>query len=119
VQDASGDLDFSQPLGLRRTTTLEEYTRQALSQTFALFEGEGYLDRTEGIPYFRRVLAQKYDERLMRVLYTRAAERTPGVARVESLSLVYDNRARELTVRITVRLTNGDVITTDPYRVEV
>ncbi len=114
-QDSGGDITFP----LTRTSTLEEYTRQALSQTFALFEGEGYLDRTEGIPYFRRVISQKYDERLMRALFTKAAERTPGVGRVESLGLAYDNTARAIDVRPVVRLTTGDVITTDPYRVEV
>jgi hypothetical protein len=113
VQDASGDIS----LPLRRTSTLAEYTLQALSQTLAFFQGEGYLDRTEGIPYFRHVIAQKYDERLLRTLFTKAIERTPGVARVEALALDYANR--QLSVRGRVRLTDGNVITTEPYRVEV
>lgn len=81
-----------------------------------MFAGEWYLDTREGIPYFR-IVSTRPDISLLRSLFRRAVLAVPGVADVTRIALVFDGRARELTVTIDATLTDGTVVTDVPFLV--
>jgi hypothetical protein len=118
LQDASGDLDFSQ--GLRQTPDLPTFVRQKFSENFNFFQGEWFLDTTKGLPMFKYVIGQKFDGPLLNTLYRRAAVKTHGVGSVDALSLEYDNRLRLLSVAIDARTVEGEEVpAAEPFIVEI
>jgi hypothetical protein len=111
LHSSNGDLDLS--LGLRFTTTLAQYVAQKLDERLSWFLGEWFLDVRLGIPYFRDIIGQRYDRRLIDTLFQRACALTPGVALVKSLRSEFDRSTRTLTVTGEVQCTDGTVLPID------
>jgi hypothetical protein len=108
LQNSSGDWDLTR--GLRRVPDRATYVRQNLSVTFNFWFQEWFLDRREGIDYFRLVWGTKFDRRLLTALFHDAAVATTGVGSVDSLELRYDNVARVLYVDFAGTTDQGDDI---------
>lgn len=117
LQDSSGDLDFSG--GLRLTSDLATYVKQALSVNLSFFLGEWFLDTRLGMPYFKYIIGQRLDEGLVSSIFRRACLKTYGVADVISLTLSLDNATRLLSVFGVVRLTSGEPLPVGPFYIEV
>jgi hypothetical protein len=108
LQTVDGDLDLS--LGLRNTTDLVTYVKQKLTETFSFFQGEWQGDLRLGIPYFRYVLGQRYDQALLRTIFFQAAARTHGVGSVEAIDLEFDSKNSMLYIRPKVRTVAGEEV---------
>lgn len=94
AQDIDGDISF--PIVL--VTDPAEETAVRLSNRFALFLGEWFLNTLEGVPYYERILGQKEGNLpAVRRLLLNIAENTPGVKEVVSLDLSFDRATRVLT----------------------
>lgn len=113
VRDSAGKLAIVNG-SLQLTTTLKDYVVAAIKERVSMFAGEWYLDTREGIPYFR-VVSERPDLRLLKSLYRRAVLAVPGVADITLCELSFDGPRRELTVLIDCTLTDGEVITNQPY----
>ena len=107
LQGADGDADLTQ--GFRQTPDLQTFVGQKMGEAFAFWEGESYLDRRKGFPYFRHVIGHRFEavRPLLADLFRRAALLVQGVAQVESLRLEFDNVARELSVFPVGKCTDG------------
>lgn len=111
LQDSGGDFDVSQ--GFRLTPSLKVYVAQKLSQTLSWFLGEWFLDTRKGFPYFKAVLGQRYDKRLVDSLFRRAIELTPGVGDVPKCESAFTPSTRIMTLNGEVITTVGDVLPID------
>jgi hypothetical protein len=113
VRDSAGKLAIVNG-SLQLTTTLQDYVLAAIQERVAMFAGEWFLDKREGIPYFK-IVSERPDLGLLRSLYRRAVAAVPGVADVTRCEVTFDSPRRELTVLVDCTLTDGEVITAQPY----
>lgn len=113
VRDAAGKLAIVNG-SLQLTTTLKDYVLAAIQERVSLFAGEWFLDAREGIPYFR-IVSERPDLGLLRSLYRRAVAAVPGVGDVTRCEVTFDSARRHLTVLVDVTLTDGEVVTNQPY----
>ena len=79
---------------------------QARLQTF---QGECFLDRDIGVPYFSEVLKKRPDIGRVRSLLASVIAGVEGVARVLSLELDFRQGTRELHVAFRVLGESGDI----------
>lgn len=115
LQGPDGDADLSQ--GFRKTQDIQSFVGQKLGEAFRFWEGESYLDRRKGFPYFRHVIGHRFEavRPLLSDLFRRAALLVQGVALVESLRLEFDNRSRELSVFLVGQCTDGTPLPPGPF----
>lgn len=96
------------------TQDLQTYVAQALRGNLSFFLGESFLDQRQGMPYFQRILATKYDASLVNQVFRKGALTTPGVASVPSIVSAFDRRTRTLSLpTFRVTLTDGSTLTQD------
>lgn len=86
-------------------------TVQRLRAKFSFFLGEWFRDRSQGVPYFQRILRKGSNVRVNRAIFRKILESDPGVARVVTLRYDLDRRTRELSVTFTAKLRSGSTIT--------
>lgn len=103
-----GDLDLT--FGLRTTPDLVIYVRQKIDCRAGWFLGEWFLDQRKGVPYFRSIIGQRYDRRLLDTLYGRVLQKCPGVGLVKYCQTAFDNVNRKLAVAAAVQVTTGEVV---------
>jgi hypothetical protein len=111
LHGSDGDLDLS--LGLRLTPDLATYVQQKIDLRFSWFLGEWFLDQRLGLPYFRDIIGQRYDQRLCDSLFLRALQRVPGVGNVRACFTTFDAPSRTLRVDGEALLTTGEVVPID------
>ncbi len=106
--DANGDIDKT----FKFTTTLKEYVALRLQENLSFFLGEWFLDQRQGLPYFKKIIGQRFDPAVLDSIFRRAALLTPGVATVNALQLSFDRRTRKLSLPVfRVTLTDGSTLT--------
>jgi hypothetical protein len=88
-----------------------EFYRQKLAARFRFFLGEWFLDRRQGIPYYRDVFVQNPDLDLIASLFRRVILETPGVKSLASFSLAYEPGARRLSCAFQAAIVGGATIT--------
>lgn len=76
----------------------DEMIAQRIAIRLKFWLGEWFLDTRQGVPYIERVLVAAPDLAVIRALFMRVIKSTPGVARVEDLTLRRDREARRLYV---------------------
>lgn len=112
ISTSTGDLDLSK--GLQQTTTMAQYVAQRLRQNLSFFLGEWFLDRRQGLPYWKRIIAQRYDQALIEQIFRKACEATIGVARVARIQVAFNRRTRVLSIPSLIVICNdGSKITQD------
>jgi len=89
------------------------YIRQKLSIEFKFFLGEWFLDRREGVPYYRDVFVWDPKLDVIRSLFRRLVLRTPGVLAIPVFQVQYAPATRTLTFNFQALCTEG-VITVTP-----
>jgi hypothetical protein len=67
-----------------------------------LWEGQWWLDRTEGTPYEQQVLGKRTEGLRDPALQARILD-TPGVVEIETYSSVLDRQTRAMTVAATIQ----------------
>lgn len=110
LSTSTGDLDLTQ--GLRRTSTMPQYVGQRLRQNLSFFLGEWFLDQRQGLPYWKQIIGQRFDQALIEQIFRKACLATAGVARVERLRVAFSARTRVLSVPSLIVICNdGSKIT--------
>lgn len=71
------------------------------------FLGEWYLDRREGVPYFRTLFRKGFSRSAVDSMFRRALLSSPFVEDVVSLTMELDRAARALAVAFTVLRVDG------------
>lgn len=108
--DNDGDLDDSD--GEWKLTDGADSVRQHWQIRNKFFLGEYFLDSRLGIAYFQTILVKGVAFNVVRTIFRRVLQDTPGVATVEIFDLVIDGATRRLTITAEGKLepgvTNGD-----------
>jgi hypothetical protein len=91
-----------------------DFVRQKLAVRFKFFAGEWFLDKRQGIPYFRDVYRKNPDLDLIRSLFRRVILTCPGIASCSRNDLVYDEPARTLAHSFQARLKGSGLVTVTP-----
>lgn len=98
----AGDLDLvGHKLVFTSGPTL---VRQKLSARFQFFAGEWFLDRRQGIPYFRDVFTVNPNRDLIRALFKKVVVSTPGVASLIKFDALFDTSARQVRFDFAAKL---------------
>lgn len=84
---------------------------QAVMTRLKLWQGEWFLDDTEGAPYLQGILG-KYTLDTVKQLISQVILETQGVTSIESFDAVYNGENRSLTVNAVI---NTDYGTADIY----
>lgn len=90
------------------------YLAQKIAIRFRRFVGEWFLDRREGIPFYRYVLLKNPNLDVVRSLFRRVLLSTPGVVRVGKFELAWDPMSRRLSFDFEAFAQNGVGIPVDP-----
>lgn len=89
--------------------TRVQYIRQKIAARFKFFLGEWFLDKREGIPYYRDVFVKNPNRPLIRSLFLRVLKTTPGVLSVATFQLDYDPSKRELSAAFEAVVDGGEL----------
>lgn len=109
--DASGNLELA---------VEGEGILQHMRCRFQFFLGEWFLDRREGIPFFREIFTKNPSLIVVRSIYNQIIAGTPGVAAVTRLDLELDARTRTLEIDFGAVLDSGEPLELDgPFVVEI
>lgn len=93
---------------------------QHLRCRFQFFLGEWFLDRREGIPFFREIFTKNPSLIVVRSIYDQIIAGTPGIDAVTRLDLDLDARTRTLEVDFAAVLDSGEPLELDgPFVVEI
>jgi len=87
-----------------------DHVQNKIAHRLGFFLGEWFLDTRQGLPYYRDVFRKRPDLDVIRSVFRHVIVHTPGVKALRSLSLSYDESARELTVGFEAVTTDDDVI---------
>jgi hypothetical protein len=101
VEIENGDLVI-----LDKSFAIQQHVRQRLW----IFEGEYFLDQSEGVPWFRSILKKNPDLFAVDALLKDRVLNTPGVLELIEFELDYDASARKLfATQFRVRALDGVV----------
>jgi hypothetical protein len=113
----AGDLDLS---GHRlNLTTGEAAIEQNLRVRLLFFLGEWFLDRSQGIPYYRDVYVKAPDLLLLQHLFRTAILSTTGISTVNELTVSLDKSLRKLLLSFRATMDTGAVLTYNPFVIEI
>lgn len=83
--------------------------RQDLETFLRLFQGEWFLDETEGVPYFQEILKKNPNLITVDALFKAAILGRPSVTSLTTFNLNFDNAARELFLDFTALTGSGQI----------
>ncbi len=109
-----GDVALTTVNNKKRITIVtdpSQATAIKLADRFSLWRGEWFLDTREGVPYLQTVFRKNPDLNAIRSLFRFVILTTPGIVRVDDLTLDYDPRARNLSYSFRAVDDNGATIT--------
>lgn len=99
-----------------------ESTAQAIKSRLRMFLGEWFLDRREGVPYFRHFFVKIRSTQVIRAIIRNVILTTPGVDSLNYLRFNFDRGARFLAIDFEAVGDNGEVIRSeddDQFIVEI
>lgn len=96
------------------TNSLSEEVAQELFIRLNFFQGEWFLDTTQGIPYFQSILGQKTPLGIVEQIFRQAITTCPGVASLASFSLTRVP-TRGIQVFFTCILADGTTLTSSDF----
>jgi hypothetical protein len=91
-----------------------EYVRQKLAVRFRFFLGEWFLDRREGVPYYRDVFVKSPNLAVIRSLFRAVAMSVPGVASLPRFEIDFHPQERHLLFDFIAKTSFGDAIVVTP-----
>lgn len=111
----TGDLDL--PVRIIRGAPA---VAQRVRVRFRWFLGEWFLDKRQGVPYYRDVLVKNPDSVLISFIFRRVLLSTPGVQSVSDFSASLDRQSRKLTVDFEAKLDDGSKLTakSEPFIID-
>ena len=72
--------------------------RQHIQIRLRFFRGEWHLNPEEGIPYYSQILTKTMSLGAIESLFRETVAGTPGVSKIQSLNLTYNENTRHLSV---------------------
>lgn len=113
-----GDLDLvSNPVTGKRElliVTGAPYVRQKLASRFRFFLGEWFLDRREGVPWYRDVFVKNPQLQVIQDIFRKTILSVVEVASIIRFTTNYDPVARRLSFDFAVTLRSGETLTVNP-----
>lgn len=103
--DGEGDLDVS--TGALELTSGGEAVSQHLRIRYRFFLGEWFLDQRYGVAYHQVVFQKPVQPEVLRSIFRRVLQRTPGVASVSRFALNLESAARRLRIEAEAFLEAG------------
>lgn len=104
----NGDIDLTEGR-LSLLTTEQELTRQRLLINLKTYRGEWYLDLSEGIPYFQRIL-QRGSKTVADTIFKSAINDDDNVLSINSFTSTL-NSAGIYSLSFQVTTTSGEIVT--------
>jgi hypothetical protein len=90
-----------------------EFVQQNLKQRLQTLLGECELDTSLGIPYIEEILGKRRQQSIVENILKDAILSTPGVIKLNSFSLEFEESTRILTVNFEVASESGTIIIND------
>lgn len=84
--------------------------RQSILSRFRFFLGEWFLDRREGVPYYRDVFVKNPDRAVVRSVFAQVLVGTPGVLSVNRFEIQFDAKERTIRFDFEVYVDNGTIV---------
>ena len=100
---------------VRLTNSLSEDVAQELFIRFRMFQGEWFLDATQGFPWFQSVLGIKTPIGIVEQLLRKVITTCPGVAKLTAFSLNNNTATRQAQVAFTCILDDGATLTSADF----
>lgn len=112
LKNNANDLDLSSGnLVLVQDSDIKTIAAQKIQDVLNLFQGEWFLDTTQGFPWFQSVLGQKVpDIGIIHTLFVSKVKTVDHVSDVKDLVFDFDKANRKLTWDFVAVLTTGDTI---------
>jgi len=111
----TSDSDIDITGGTLSLVTERDAIAQHMRIRLRFFLGEWFLDRREGIPYFRDILIKNPSRAVVTSTLKRVMLETPGIAAVDKFALEIDRETRAGTITWEVTTDSGAVLTSDDY----
>ena len=109
-----GDLFLDTNGNLVLTQTLAQVVQQDLTICLRMFQGEWFLDPSQGIPYFQSILGVKAAPGIVAQIFRTAIAQRPGIQSINSLTVTnLPNRSIQITFSITLQ--DGSVLTSADF----
>jgi hypothetical protein len=105
--DTAGD--YTLGTGADFLTDTPEAVGQAISTRLKLWQGEWFIDTTEGMAWATEVLGKRFQNTSPDSAIQRCILGTQGVIEIEEYSSTYEGNTRKLTVTATVSTIYGSV----------
>lgn len=80
---------------------------QDITSRLRTFLGEWFLDTRIGMPYFQKILGQKPRINVLQSIFTDAISQTPGVNKINDLSIEYSGASRVLSISFRADTVSG------------
>lgn len=104
IDPATGDIDLTTTPNdvtlVRGAESVEQHWRIRMKH----FQGEWFLDRRTGIPYYEQVLVKNPNLAVITSIFRRATRDTPGIREVSQFALALDAPTRVLTIEVEGKL---------------
>lgn len=94
----TGDIAMTDDNSLQMVTGAEAVLQHAIERV-RTFEGEWFLDLQAGLPWFQRILGQRFDETLVEALVKGEIYETAGCTGITSFSAAFSKRERVINLR--------------------
>lgn len=107
--DINGDLFISDDGQLQLINTIQDATRQRVEISLQLFQGEWYLDTTEGLPYFQTILVKGTPTEVVDSIFRNAIQADEQIQRILSFESTRNNTTYNL--RFSAVTNSGEIIT--------
>lgn len=111
IDPVTYDLALTATKNLRLTSDEFEYFTQKIEAVLSVFQGEWFLDRSKGIPYYQSILKKIADLDDISNIFYIALSDIPGVVEILKFEFDYDNNIREYSLEFEVRVDSGEIIT--------
>ena len=99
----------------RLTNSLSEEVAQQLWIRFKFFQGEWFLDTSQGVPWFQTILGQKTPIGIIEQLLRQVVTSCPGVDSLLSFSLLFDSAQRSAQVIFKCLLADGTILSSADF----
>lgn len=87
-----------------------DYIRQKLSIRFRFFLGEWFLNKLEGVPYYRDVFVHNPNLDVLTTLFKSIATDCPGVLGLKHFKLIFDRESRTASFDFAAVVDGGVII---------
>lgn len=106
---------------LRLTKNLTEFVSQKLENRLKTFQGEWFVDRTIGLPYYQRILKKKADVDDINSLYRAEINSVEEVVEIIEFTPDYNEALRKysLTFKAKIKDPDTDEIQEEPITVTI